>query len=70
MYAALSIEASVLDPIGTPTSTRLAPRRGARILEFRAIWGHLFDIDDSTQTDPCPLDWSGTLHLEGGIMSC
>ena len=42
--------------------------RGAKLYEFRAIWGRLADLRDSTLANPCPLDWSGTLHIEGGII--
>jgi hypothetical protein len=42
--------------------------RGARLYEFRAVWGRLADLGDSNATDLCPLDWSGTLHLEGGVI--
>lgn len=43
--------------------------KGAKKFRFRAIWGHLANgYRDTTVTNPCPLDWSGTLHLDGGII--
>ncbi|MDD4857497.1 MAG: hypothetical protein PHD74_05240 [Candidatus Krumholzibacteria bacterium] len=42
--------------------------RGARLYDFRAIWGYLAALGDTDSSDPCPLDWSGSLHFEGGII--
>ncbi len=40
-----------------------------RKYRFRALWGRLSNAyTDSAVVDCCPLDWSGTLHLEGGII--
>jgi hypothetical protein len=68
-FAALSSEASVDDPIvkRMPPDDSLTAR-GARFYEFRAIWGRLPQMNDSNAADPCPLDWSGTLHMDGGII--
>ncbi|HUV35766.1 MAG TPA: hypothetical protein VMX58_02375 [Patescibacteria group bacterium] len=44
-------------------------RHGARIYRFRAVWGHLARaFDDSTTAERCPIDWTGTLHVEGGVI--
>lgn len=43
--------------------------RGARIYRLRAVWGHLARLNpDSISTDFCGLDWSGSMHMEGGII--
>jgi len=69
-YEALSLEEPVNDPIENTSEYQTQFRaRGARIFEFRAVWGALWNLDDSTRTDPCPLDWSGTLALEGGVIA-
>ncbi len=69
-YEALSQETQVRDPIENTYEYQTQLRaRGARIFEFRAVWGALWNLDDSTRTDPCPLDWSGRLRLEGGVIS-
>ena len=42
---------------------------GARIYRFRAVWGHLSRLNqDSTTTDFCPLDWTGKIQAQGGIV--
>ena len=44
-------------------------RRGVKIYRFRAIWGRLANaFVDSNLTECCPVDWTGTLHLDGGII--
>jgi hypothetical protein len=69
-YEALARESSIQDPIeNTLEYQRQHRARGARVFEFRAMWGKLWNLDDSTGTDACPLDWSGRLHLEGGIIA-
>lgn len=69
-YEALSLETPVRDPIEATDEYQARLRaRGARVFEFRAVWGALWNADDSTRTDPCPLDWSGTLRLEGGVIA-
>jgi len=43
--------------------------RGARVYRLRAIWGHLAGLNpDSASTDFCTLDWTGSMHMEGGII--
>jgi len=43
--------------------------RRARHYRLRAIWGHLPRLNpDSITTDYCPLDWTGSLHAEGGVV--
>lgn len=58
------------DPYRERNRVREMERRpGARIYRFRAVWGHLARaFDDSTAADPCPVDWTGTLHMEGGVI--
>ncbi len=68
MFAAFSTEASFDDPIEKCGRADSLRARGARFFEFRAIWGRLADLNDTSGADPCPLDWSGTLHLNGGII--
>jgi len=55
------------DPYSRIVDTIVA--RGARLYDFRAIWGHLAALEDSTSDDSCPLDWSGTLTFRGGIIA-
>ncbi len=68
MFAAFSTEASFDDPIEKCGRADSLEARGARFFEFRAIWGRLADVNDTNAVDRCPLDWSGTLHLEGGVI--
>ncbi len=68
MFAAFSTEASFDDPIEKCGRADSLEARGARFFEFRAIWGRLADANVTNAVDPCPLDWSGTLHMEGGII--
>jgi len=59
----------VQDPYeSNPGVQNILRARGARLFEFRAIWGRLANLTDSSAADTCPLDWSGTLRLEGGII--
>ncbi|MFA4947128.1 MAG: hypothetical protein WC674_01305 [Candidatus Krumholzibacteriia bacterium] len=67
-FAAFSTVASFDDPIEKCGRADSLQARGARFFEFRAIWGRLADVNDTSGADPCPLDWSGTLHLDGGII--
>ena len=42
---------------------------GARIYRLRAIWGRMAAaVDDSAVTECCPVDWSGGMKLEGGVI--
>jgi len=69
-YEMLADERPIDDPIESSFEYRNALRAGgARVFDFRALWGHLARIVDSTATGPCPLDWSGSLRLEGGIIA-
>ena len=46
-----------------------SPERGERGSSNSAQSGAASpDLTDSTRGEPCPLDWSGTLHLDGGII--
>ncbi len=48
---------------------RYRRNEGADRYRFRAIWGHLPRLSTSSDTmECCQLDWSGSLHLEGGII--
>lgn len=68
-FEALANEASVRDPYENDAGVQNMLRvRGARLFQFRAIWGRLPSLIDTSATDRCPVDWSGTLHLEGGII--
>jgi hypothetical protein len=68
-YALLANETPVDDPYNAEVEGRLAKRlKGATIYEFRAIWGQLVEAASRADTDYCPLDWSGTLHIDGGII--
>jgi hypothetical protein len=68
-FELLSNESPVADPYEEDSDIGDSIRaRGARLYDFRAIWGRLADLSDSGAADLCPLDWSGTLHLEGGII--
>jgi hypothetical protein len=67
-FAALTNEASFDDPIETCIGEDSLEARGARFFRFRAVWGHLAAMGDSSTVDPCPIDWSGTLHMNGGII--
>ena len=68
-FGALSDESAVQDPYESNAGIQNMLRaKGARLYEFRAVWGRLSDLSDTNATDPCPLDWSGTLHLEGGVI--
>ncbi len=67
---ALANESQVEDSCeNDPGFQRMLRARGARLYDFRAVWGHLADASDTNAAKPCPLDWSGTLHLEGGIIA-
>jgi len=66
-FASLMDESAVEDSCERNHRDMLS-RNGVRIFQFRALWGYLANICDSTAADPCPLDWSGSLHLEGGII--
>lgn len=68
MFTALSDDASYDDPLEKCGREDSLQERGARFYEFRAVWGRLAEIGDTSGVDPCPLDWSGTLHLNGGII--
>jgi hypothetical protein len=68
-FEALVDEDAVQDPYESdPGIQNMMRARGARLFEFRAVWGLLANLTDTSAADPCPLDWSGTLHLEGGIV--
>jgi len=68
-FTALSNESAAQDPYESDDGIQNILRaRGARLYDFRAVWGRLTDLSDSSAADPCPLDWSGTLHFEGGII--
>ncbi len=68
-FAVLSNEKCVDDPYGDDMDCDDSLRaRGAKLYEFRAIWGRLAEMRDSTLANPCPLDWSGTLHMDGGVI--
>jgi hypothetical protein len=68
-YAVLVNETDVSDPYGSSNEYQNMIRvRGARLYDFRAVWGHLARMSDSTNADACPLDWSGTLRLRGGMI--
>jgi hypothetical protein len=68
-FTMLSHESPITDAYeGNATVQDLLRARGARLYDFRAVWGRLADVGDSNASDPCPLDWSGTLHLEGGLI--
>lgn len=70
VYEKLAGERSVEDPILNTYEYRNGVRAfGARIYDFRAVWGRLARLVDSTMTDYCPLDWSGSLHFEGGLVA-
>lgn len=44
-------------------------RRGARKYRIRAIWGRLAEsYQDSTVNECCPVDFSGTLKFNGGVV--
>lgn len=69
-FEALAWQTQIVDPIeNTYEYQRQMRIRGTRIFDFRAIWGKLANPNDSSSAIPCPLDWSGTMHLEGGIIS-
>ena len=66
-FEAFNADAPVLDPIeNTYEYQTQLQAEGALVFELRAVWGNLFAIDDSTRAESCPLDWSGSLRLEGG----
>jgi hypothetical protein len=69
-FAALTNESSAGDPYERDAAYRddTLIARGARLYDFRAIWGYLAALSDSNSSDPCPLDWSGRLHFEGGLI--
>jgi hypothetical protein len=68
-FEALADEAAVQDPYESNAGVQNMLRaRGARLFEFRAIWGRLAELAGASAADTCPLDWSGTLHLEGGAI--
>ncbi len=58
------------DPLRNQEHVREMERRyGVRIYRFRALWGRMVNaIDNSTVTDCCPVDWSGGMKLEGGVI--
>ena len=66
-FASLMEETAVEDSCEYHHRDRLQ-RAGVRLFQFRAVWGYLADMCDSAAADPCPLDWSGSLHFEGGII--
>lgn len=70
IYESYNIEPAFDDPYRERKQVREMERRhGARIYRFRAIWGHLARaFDDSTTSERCPIDWTGTLHMEGGVV--
>ena len=68
-FEAFNADAPVLDPIeNTYEYQTQLQAEGALVFELRAVWGNLFAIDDSTRAESCPLDWSGSLRLEGGLV--
>jgi hypothetical protein len=70
IYECYDKEPAFDDPYREVEQVREMERRhGARIYRFRAIWGRLARaFDDSTTSERCPLDWTGTLHMEGGTI--
>ena len=69
-YEALLREKTYEDPYRNQKHIReMERRRGTRIYRLRAIWGHLLNACDDTTTTECwPIDWTGTLHMEGGVV--
>jgi hypothetical protein len=69
-FAIFSDESAADDPLERDAGYRddILTARGARIYDFRAIWGRLAFLPDTTAPVSCPIDWSGTLHLDGGVI--
>lgn len=69
-YESYNKELTYDDPYREQKQVREMERRHrARIYRFRAVWGHLARaFDDRTTSERCPIDWTGTLHIEGGII--
>jgi hypothetical protein len=70
LFEAYQNETAYEDPYRERERVREMERRpGARVFRFRAVWGRLFNaFDDTTAAERCPLDWTGGLHMEGGII--
>ncbi|MDD3643324.1 MAG: hypothetical protein PHQ19_07685 [Candidatus Krumholzibacteria bacterium] len=58
------------DPLGGEERIRNMERRdGVRIYRLRALWGKVMHAAaDTVYADCCPVDWSGGMHLAGGII--
>ncbi len=59
------------DPLRNEEHVRnMEERHGVRIYRLRALWGRMIAaVDDSMVADECcPVDWSGGMKLEGGII--
>lgn len=69
-FAFLAEEAEYDDPLqGQEQIRNLERRDGVRIYRLRALWGRVLAAQtDSVDNDCCPLDWSGGMHLEGGVI--
>lgn len=58
------------DPLRNEERIRNMERRdGVRIYRLRALWGKvMLAAEDTIDTECCPLDWSGGMHLAGGVI--
>jgi hypothetical protein len=69
-FTALEREQEYDDPLRNEEQImNMERRQGVRIYRLRALWGKVtMAAEDTIVTDCCTVDWSGGMHLAGGVI--